>query len=977
MRVAFLLLSVGLFVLGCSEKTDLGPREPEPELKPEPELPENLGEPLQPGEPDRPFDEMPLPPFRPTDPDDLSRDSDCDGIPDWEELVLGTDPQNRDTDGDGIWDGIEVGRYFSGDPLCEGYFPGNLLPPTTRTHPLRQDTDCDGISDGDEDKNKNGRFEKNAPEEKKRETSPIRVDTDEDGLWDGVELGITPGKIWLRGKIMSFGETTTLPNGVVVEAKQEPHCEGKTRYAAEDCPEAFRRITFPWNPDSDGDGIPDGTEDSNKNGCFEPNLFEDENAEPKEGRFFSGPGAVGETDPLKADIDALTRNACHPSNLVPVDIRRNFAAHMALGLPMDFANSYVDIERTSGGVTTQGLMGTNSSGKVAFVAWKHVRSAVNSHAELETLARQQVGSIANAGAPAIGPFTSWDAAGPGFNALNVTFQVSGDMSPAARVNVIANGLLGEGEGLPSVGTSGVAQHVRAQYVLRDNGEVMVVMAVALDSTLGTSEAFGLADVAGGAALARYLDRTVVQCESAMAFYGPVDFVFVVDDSGSMGTSQHRLSAASEAMAKALGDSTLDWRVAVVTSSYHLPQEDRNARRNSGVIRGFTKDIQQFQAWLRNGSHCLASGCTQGTPPSGYPAYAPWVEPAPTCGGNTTQHGFNGGCWIGTSGDGAEGMLGAARRALVAMSCANAAHCLREEADLVVVIISDVDDQTRGWSDSNATQSTWEDRQNFLNFFQGLPSVAPGYPGGGNVPNVLAGKTVRVNAVYCPAGVNCGDNSSVPAYNNDLQNPHRYTRIQAVVQATGGILTDIARRCNSSGSSCNNTGDGTEISNTMQRIVDAAIGSRGVVTQKPFIGASLRVAIQNPAGDCRASPEEDNGANVPRSRLHGFDYHGMYRTISFFGDCRPPAGEESRVAFSYRAWEASDRLPCENDIRFVPEPEQLYCEAQFECDFGSDICICPGNPDNPEDANRCGGVCTEEEPVCDRVQCKCVPDFHLN
>ena len=32
-------------------------------------------------------------------------DTDNDGLPDWQEIILGSDPTNPDTNGDGIWDG--------------------------------------------------------------------------------------------------------------------------------------------------------------------------------------------------------------------------------------------------------------------------------------------------------------------------------------------------------------------------------------------------------------------------------------------------------------------------------------------------------------------------------------------------------------------------------------------------------------------------------------------------------------------------------------------------------------------------------------------------------------------------------------------------------------------------------------------------------------------------------------------------------
>jgi len=57
-------------------------------------------------------------------------DSDGDGLPDWFELLIGTDPYNPDTDGDGLTDFEEVFIYH--------------------TNPLLADTDGDGFTDGEE-----------------------------------------------------------------------------------------------------------------------------------------------------------------------------------------------------------------------------------------------------------------------------------------------------------------------------------------------------------------------------------------------------------------------------------------------------------------------------------------------------------------------------------------------------------------------------------------------------------------------------------------------------------------------------------------------------------------------------------------------------------------------------------------------------------------------------------------------------------
>lgn len=57
----------------------------------------------------------------------VGQDTDQDGLKDWEEVVLGTDPKNPDTDGDGVLDGIEVKNERS--PLEQE--PTDYRPPTT------------------------------------------------------------------------------------------------------------------------------------------------------------------------------------------------------------------------------------------------------------------------------------------------------------------------------------------------------------------------------------------------------------------------------------------------------------------------------------------------------------------------------------------------------------------------------------------------------------------------------------------------------------------------------------------------------------------------------------------------------------------------------------------------------------------------------------------------------------------------------
>jgi len=103
-------------------------------------------------------------------------DSDGDGLYDYEEKVLGTDPKKADTDNDGLNDKME--KDLGTNPLKadtdeDGLIDGDEVN-KHQTDPLKADTDKDGLSDGDE--------------VNKFKTDPLKVDTDGDGLLDGEEV---------------------------------------------------------------------------------------------------------------------------------------------------------------------------------------------------------------------------------------------------------------------------------------------------------------------------------------------------------------------------------------------------------------------------------------------------------------------------------------------------------------------------------------------------------------------------------------------------------------------------------------------------------------------------------------------------------------------------------------------------------------------------------------------------------------------
>lgn len=125
---------------------------------------------------------------------DLTTDTDGDGVPDAYEEMYGTDPENPDTDGDGLTDYEEI-VLTNSDPLVYNSIDESLSDEdadydkdglstreelTLGTDPTQADTDNDRINDYDEIN--------------VWHTDPLVADTDDDGIVDGdeVKVGLDP-----------------------------------------------------------------------------------------------------------------------------------------------------------------------------------------------------------------------------------------------------------------------------------------------------------------------------------------------------------------------------------------------------------------------------------------------------------------------------------------------------------------------------------------------------------------------------------------------------------------------------------------------------------------------------------------------------------------------------------------------------------------------------------------------------------------
>ncbi|WP_441289376.1 hypothetical protein ACSRUE_00935 [Sorangium sp. KYC3313] len=292
-------------------------------------------------------------------------DSDGDGLSDALEETIGTDPNDADSDDDGVIDGQEpnFSDDTDGDGLInaldpdsddDGLFDGTELglpcdnaatdvtaghcrpdadEGATKTSPVNPDTDGGGVSDGNEDTNLDGAIDGDEidPNDPADDVPP--VDSDGDGLSDALEetIGTDPNDAdsdddgVIDGDEPNFSDDHDgdgLINALDPDSDDDGLFDGTelglpcdnaaTDAAAETCIADADPTTKtnPLDPDTDDGGVPDGVEDANHNGSIDEGETDPNNGDDDavgEDRDGDGlPDAVEEmigTDPDDADSD--------------------------------------------------------------------------------------------------------------------------------------------------------------------------------------------------------------------------------------------------------------------------------------------------------------------------------------------------------------------------------------------------------------------------------------------------------------------------------------------------------------------------------------------------------------------------------------------------------------------------------------------------------------------------------------------------
>jgi hypothetical protein len=894
-------------------------------------------------------------------------DSDCDGLTDGLERQIGTNPRKLDTDNDLIPDGVERGitAQAAGTTTCTN--PPTDAHSASTTNPLAVDTDGDGKNDGLEDLNRNGAVgDPSAPGP--QETDPNDPDSDNDSLCDGPVTniagicsggedrnmnGIVDGNETdpRQADVDTDGDGLTTPQEILIGTnpnnpdtdgdgvldgdevltyntdplRDDTDCDGLTDgeevswptvprpdptnpdsdndglqdglEAGTDCVDTLAdptcaglcvadanpgTTTNPVNGDSDGDGIADGVEDGNQNGAVDPGELNPQNG----------------ADVTPGSAEDL---ACSAENLKVVQLvtEGDVTADVTLAVdPLAFPTA--SVTELSAGGDVVGLMLRNNTDQIAAFALK-VGAVAGADPATQLFALEAFfaaqGTQANRFTQV---FTTWD----GFPAIRAsyTWTDTGNNNVAVAANDIVNAMTtGAGLGAASGTLPGMTQtgpfELRIELVDRGASKI-VVGALTNKASFDSVEVrqFHMTDLTNGSALAQSGDRTGVQCDRLETQpEQPVDFIFIVDDSGSMQAQQDAVNAATTAMTDLLDNSTLDWRLGVVTTQYWTLVQA------TGVGRTYCDFMTTSAAFQSCMTDVVASGRGDER------------------GWQSLQRLF-------------------ADRWLPATALPQVDR-VRADATVAVIALADSGDQSRN---ANATGAR------AANDIAGWTTWAQG--GVGAVtwdPNRTDEAPLVLSGIVCPysaADINgCSGEADSTRRAPPIGSNYSLDTYHDVINALAGVIGPISVP-DGSGSAPD-----AEIENTVTSIADVFIGLVSpYVLSKPAISTTIKVAFDPSVvtqGTCTT-------ANVPRSRVHGFDYDGANNTIQLFGDCRPAIGEEGKpIAVSYRYWIEDSADPDGN-----PDP-CADCEDPYIC--VNDQCVCPSS---------CGLAVVPDGYTCNTATC---------
>ncbi|MDB6133214.1 MAG: hypothetical protein JWM59_1457 [Verrucomicrobiales bacterium] len=176
---------------------------------------------------------------------DAGLDKDNDGLVNLQEYVNKTDPQDQDTDDDGLNDGPEVSTHHTdpkkADTDGDGLSDGQEIN-TTSTNPLLADTDGDGLTD--------------SQEVNTYATDPNKPDTDNDGYSDSVEV-----RFFSNPQLNTSVPANIAPSGIAIMGTSTALSGGTdTAYSQQNTPQVINDGLFNTRVDTFNGGQPNAAD---------------------------------------------------------------------------------------------------------------------------------------------------------------------------------------------------------------------------------------------------------------------------------------------------------------------------------------------------------------------------------------------------------------------------------------------------------------------------------------------------------------------------------------------------------------------------------------------------------------------------------------------------------------------------------------------------------------------------------------------
>jgi hypothetical protein len=648
--------------------------------------------------------------------------------------------------------------------------------------------------------------------------------------------------------------------------------------------------TDPFNPDSDGDGLCDGSgnvpgvcgagEDLNNDGVYNPELGELNNKDADQNGNsipdgqdpeFEGMAVVCNTDTYNAVSASPARNA--ETNLALPDtftiVEHPSATASAFSDPTNGIYGYV-VKRTFAQPpalafrdfeTKIGAAGSKRSNAIlkAFTTWL---------GRLDSLDRNGVQSK--------GSF----AFGAGSNNPGVTSQ-----DPAALRDQIISAI--SGTTVTTAGVSGtpcaniISHHVEEK---RDANTLVSigVLACASDHDVPTTKVF-FEDILNSTLFAlatqeRSYSPKVTGCERQPGVQGGgiVDFIWIVDNSGSMADEQVNVANTASGFMDLLLSSSVDWRIAVsTTDAYCLGVDPNNLPNNLTPDLFNLCKTQLDQDPVRDACTGLRglNGFMNSATPDVRTKFADLVSKNTTClnpvnadpGSNVCGFGLESGLLS------SDFVIGQLQRTDLGSECGSGnAYLLRKgnDAKTVVIIVSDEEDEemkTRANNVSTPYPSDDPTRRSKTDAY--IEKFTNTIPTAGNLD-------LKFYAIVGDQGAAAGGVCQ-PLVGGGIDGAEHGQSYQEVAEASGGAV----------GTVCSN-----DLSVTIQTIIRDTIGQ---VSSYPIgddvvpITSSIRVAV----GDKEIS-RIDNGTDPY------WEYVADTNAITFF---RTTITAGTTITIAFLAW----------------------------------------------------------------------------